>query len=122
MKVTILSHDLSSNAVMRAHRLAEAARTFAQVMLIGPASRTGAAAAITVASTALEQRFGGTLVPHGCVTELFDPARIDRESARRALGFTVPTVLFPGTPRAHKGLVPLAEAVRRIPGARLAIT
>src|SRR2546427_13209512 len=42
MKVTILSHDLSSNAVMRAHRVAEACRTFAEVKLIGPVSRKGA--------------------------------------------------------------------------------
>src|SRR5881296_2430575 len=31
-----------------------------------------AASAITVSSTALQKRFGGTLVPHGCQTELFD--------------------------------------------------
>src|SRR6185295_18946553 len=36
MKITVISHNLSSNAVMRAHRLAEAARTFAEVRLIGP--------------------------------------------------------------------------------------
>ena len=226
MKVTILCHELSSNAVMRAHRLAQAARTFAEVKLIGSVSRkgawpalpqepwirpvrkrrfprfyetflalveaadgdvliavkpflasfgvalvaaerrqvpvvldlddldvalaprsdwaakplmvdlsrpacpiyvslltkaTGAASAITVASTVLQRRFGGTLVPHGCVTELFDPAAIDGESARRTLGFTGPTVLFPGTPRSHKGLEPLAQAVARVPGARLAV-
>src|SRR2546425_12490571 len=41
MKVTILCHELSSNAVMRAHRLAQAARTFAEVKLIGSVSRKG---------------------------------------------------------------------------------
>ncbi len=82
----------------------------------------GAASAITVVSTALQRRFGGTLIPHGCSTELFDPASIDREEARRAFGFTGPTVLFPGTPRPHKGLEPLAQAVARVPGARLAVT
>ena len=83
---------------------------------------TGAASAIMVASTALQRRFGGTVVPHGSDTELFDPVGIDREKARSAFGFSVPTVLFPGTPRSHKGLEPLAEAVRRVPGARLAVT
>ena len=227
MKVTILSHNLSSNAVMRAHRLAQATRTFAEVELVGPVSRygpwtalppepwirsvhkrrfpefydsfielvdaadgdvliavkpflasfgaalvaaerrdvpvvldiddldvalaprsewaanasmadlsrpassvyvslltkaVGAAAAITVSSTALQRRFGGTLIPHGPDTELFDPAGIDREEARRAFGFTGPTVLFPGTPRPHKGLLPLARAVSRVPGVRLAVT
>src|SRR5439155_2883514 len=54
-------------------------------------------------------------------TDLFDPARTDRESARREFGFAGATVLFPGTPRPHKGIEPLALAVSRIPGARLAI-
>src|SRR2546428_7855238 len=227
MKVTILCHELSSNAVMRAHRLAQAARTFAEVELIGSVSRKGAwpalpqepwirpvrkrrfprfyesfiqlveaadgdaliavkphlasfgvalvaaerrevpvvldiddldvalaprsdwaanpvmadlsrpassvyvslltkavsaASAITVSSTALQRRFGGTLIPHGPDTDLFDPAGIDREQARRAFGFTGPTVLFPGTPRPHKGMEPLAQAVSRVPGVRLAVT
>src|SRR3989442_14548843 len=220
MKITVLSHNLSSNAVMRAHRLAQAARTFADVNLIGPVERDGtwaalshepwittvpktrfpefyasfidlveaadgdvliavkphlasfavalvaaerrevpvvldlddldvalaprsdwaanpvmadlsrpassvyvslltkavsAASAITVSSTALQRRFGGTLIPHGPDTDLFDPAGIDREEARRAFGFTGPTVLFAGTPRPHKGLEPLAQAVSRLP-------
>src|SRR2546425_11579151 len=42
MKITILSHNLSSNASMRAHRLAVAARHFAEVTLIGPMESTGA--------------------------------------------------------------------------------
>jgi glycosyltransferase involved in cell wall biosynthesis len=82
---------------------------------------TGAASAITVASTALQKRFGGTLVPHGCPTEQFDPAVIDREAARRQFGFPGPVVLFPGTRRTHKGLKTLARAVAQIPGARLAV-
>ena len=40
MRVTVLSHDLSTNAGRRTHRLAGAARTFADVKLIGPASRS----------------------------------------------------------------------------------
>jgi len=227
MKITILSHNLSSNAAMRAHRLALAARHFAEVTVIGPVKSrgawgplpqekwirpfefrnvpkfyrttleliqaadgdvliaakpylasfgvallagqcrnvpvildfddldsalvppeekdaglqtakllrdpssliylevlsraTGAAAAITVASTALQKRFGGTLVPHGCPTEQFDPAVVDREKARKRFGFTGPVVLFPGTRRTHKGLKPLARSVARVPGARLAV-
>jgi glycosyltransferase involved in cell wall biosynthesis len=82
---------------------------------------TTAASAITVASTALQKRFGGTLVPHGCLTGQFDPAAIDREKARKRFGFSGPVVLFPGTRRTHKGLKPLARSVARIPGARLAV-
>ena len=40
MRVTVLSHDLSTNAGRRTHRLAGAAGTFADVKLIGPASRS----------------------------------------------------------------------------------
>ncbi len=226
MKITILSHNLTSNAVMRAHRLALAARHFAEVTVIGPVKHRGAwsalpqepwiksvesknlpkffetildliaasqgdlvlavkpylasygvgllaaechkiplildiddldvqlapktepdwhkdldsmrdpastvylrvlskataaAAAITVASTRLQSRFGGTLVPHGCPTESMDPSKINRELARQRFGFSGPIVLFPGTRRTHKGLKPLAKAVARIPGARLAV-
>jgi len=227
VKVTVLSHSLSSNAVMRAHRLADAARTFADVELLGPVKDAGAwaglpeepwvkrvrykrfprfftsfahlveaadgdvliavkphlasfgaalvaaerravpvildvddldvafrprsqwaenpwmtdlaqpksalyvslftkavgnAAAITVSSTALQRRFGGTLIPHGCDTNLFDPARVDRDAARYAFGFTGPTVLFAGAPNPHKGLRILAQAVCQLPGVRLAVT
>jgi glycosyltransferase involved in cell wall biosynthesis len=227
MRVTVLSHDLSTNAGRRTHRLAGAARTFADVKLIGPASRShrwldlpgepwihtvrkrrwpdfqasfeelveaadgdvlipvkphiasfavalvaselrgvpvildiddldvalaprsrwaadpamadlsrpkspvfvslltraiGAADAVTVCCQALRERFGGTVVPQPVDTALFDPDRTDRERARRKLGFDGPTVLFPGVPRPHKGLEQLADAVARIPGARLAVT
>jgi len=82
----------------------------------------GAASAITVSSTALRRRFGGTLLPHGSSIEMFNPAAVDRDDARAELGFEGPIVLFPGTPRAHKGLETLARAVASIPGARLAVT
>jgi len=227
VKITILSHNLSSNASMRAHRLALAARHFAEVHLIGPVEPKGlwpalpredwirtvperrfprfheslirlvqhadgdiliackpmlasfgaaliaseergsvpvildlddldiaftprevwkkdssvadlrrpasavylslltkaapAASAITVASNALKRRFGGTLIHHGALVDLFDPTKIDRDSARREFGFDRPTILFAGTPRWHKGLKPLAKAVRRIPDAQLAV-
>ncbi len=82
---------------------------------------TSAASTITVASTALQKRFGGTLIPHGCPVEQFDPAAVDSDAARRRFGFSGPVVLFPGTRRTHKGLKQLAKAVSRIPGAQLAV-
>jgi glycosyltransferase involved in cell wall biosynthesis len=225
MKITILSHNLTSNAAMRAHRLGLAARHFAEVTMLGPVKHRGAwgalprepwikpiefknlpkfyksalelilasdgdliiavkpylasygvgllaaecrdvplildiddldvalapkvapsfdqalkdlrdpvsaiylrvlskatsaASGITVASTSLQARFGGTLVPHGCPVELCDPGAIDRQRARKRFGFDGPVVLFPGTRRTHKGVKPLAKAVARIPGARMA--
>ena len=233
MRITVLSHNLSSNASMRAHRLAAAAATFSDVKLVGPVERhkgrwpalpeeswiravetptkrlrfpefydvfrelegeadgdvligvkpqlasfgtalvagerrqvpvvvdlddldvafkpreawaerpllaelkkpgsavyvslltraVGGANAITVASRALLERFGGILVPHGAVTDAFDPAAVDPTAARRKFGFAAGrTVLFAGTPRSHKGLRILADAVARIRGARLAVT
>lgn len=227
MKVTVISHNISSNAVMRAHRIAKAASAFAEVELIGPVERSGpwpalprepwirtvpkirfpgfhnsflrlvdgadgdvlvaikpklssfgvalvaaqqreravvldvddldeafaprsawaakpsavdlsrpgsmiytallsraagGASAITAASTALQLRFGATLVAHGSDTGCFDPSRVDRACARRKFGFQGPTVLFPGTPRIHKGVAELARAIGRIESARLAVT
>jgi glycosyltransferase involved in cell wall biosynthesis len=80
-----------------------------------------AANAVIASSTALAQRFNGTVVPHSCDAEQFDPARVDAEAARREFKFEGPTVLFVGTPRYHKGLKPLAKAVAAIEGARLAV-
>jgi len=226
MKITILSHNLTSNAVMRAHRLGLAGRLFAEVTVIGPVKHrgtwgalprepwitpvesknlpkfykvavemimasdadvliavkpylasygvallagecrkipvildiddldveltpkvdrtlaenlqdlrdpasaiylrilskaTGAASALTVASTRLQTRFGGTLVPHGCPVERMNPATIDRQQARKRFGFSGLVVVFPGTRRTHKGVKQLARAVARIPTARLAV-
>src|ERR1051326_6086740 len=41
MKITILSHNLTSNAAMRAHRLGLAARHFAEVTVLGPVKHRG---------------------------------------------------------------------------------
>src|SRR5260370_42641065 len=81
----------------------------------------GAASGITVASTRLQARFGGTLVPDGCQIEQFNPAAVNREEARKQFGFRGPVVLFPGRRRTHKGLKPLAKSVAQILGARLAV-
>ncbi len=73
--------------------------------------------AITVASRFLERRFGGTLLPHVRDTEAWDPARFDRAAARRALGLGAErVVMFLGTPRGHKGVDDLVEAVGAIAG------
>jgi glycosyltransferase involved in cell wall biosynthesis len=83
----------------------------------------GRADAITVASRFLERRFGGTLVPHVRDTEAWDPARYDRVEARARLGLRdEPVVMFLGTPRAHKGVDDLVEAVGAVGGgARLVL-
>jgi hypothetical protein len=42
MRITIVSHNLTSNAAMRAHRLGLAARLFADVTMLGPVKHRGA--------------------------------------------------------------------------------
>jgi glycosyltransferase involved in cell wall biosynthesis len=77
----------------------------------------GRADAITVASRFLERRFGGTLIPHVRDTEGWDPARYDRAEARARLGLgRERIVMFLGTPRAHKGVDDLVEAVSLMRG------
>ena len=68
--------------------------------------------AVTVSSRFLAARFGGTLVPHVRDTETWDPSRFDRAASRRCLGLERGrTVMFLGTPRRHKGVDDLVDAV-----------
>jgi glycosyltransferase involved in cell wall biosynthesis len=72
----------------------------------------GRADAVTVASRFLERRFGGTLIPHVRDTDVWDPARHDRDAARARLGAgRRAVVMFLGTPRTYKGVDDLVDAV-----------
>jgi glycosyltransferase involved in cell wall biosynthesis len=83
----------------------------------------GRADAITVASRFLQRRFGGTLLPHARDTEAWDPAHYDRAAARARIGIgDERVVMFLGTPRGHKGVDDLVEAVGLVGGsARLVL-
>jgi glycosyltransferase involved in cell wall biosynthesis len=71
--------------------------------------------ALIVPTRELQRRFGGTLVPHARDTVRFDPACFDADDCRKRLGLSAHRVLlFPGTPRAHKGLEDLLEALERL--------
>jgi glycosyltransferase involved in cell wall biosynthesis len=79
--------------------------------------------AVTVASRFLERRFGGIFLPHARDTEAWDPARYDRAEARarHAVGDRR-IVMFLGTPRGHKGVDDLVEAVGSLgPGVLLVL-
>lgn len=80
---------------------------------------------VTVSNPALEGLYGGTLVPHVRDETVFDPARFDRDAIRARYGFgrRHRVVLFAGTPRRHKGIVRIAQALDRIgnPDYRLCI-
>jgi glycosyltransferase involved in cell wall biosynthesis len=78
--------------------------------------------AITVASRFLQHRFGGTLIPHVRDTEAWDPARYDSTEARARIGVGHErVVMFLGTPRGHKGVDDLVEAVGALGGVRLVL-
>jgi len=67
---------------------------------------------VTVASRFLQERFGGTLIPHVRDTDAWKPGCADPAEGRRRLGLEGKrVVMFLGTPRGYKGLDDLAEAV-----------
>jgi glycosyltransferase involved in cell wall biosynthesis len=73
---------------------------------------TGLADGVTVASRFLQQRFGGTLIPHVRDTDAWKPGAADAAEGRRRLGLSGKRiVMFLGTPRDYKGLEDLAAAV-----------
>jgi glycosyltransferase involved in cell wall biosynthesis len=71
---------------------------------------------VTVSNQFLQERFGGTIIRHARDTARFDPTRFDKLRIREELNLPVEDhiILFAGTPRPHKGLEELAEAVAHI--------
>ena len=70
---------------------------------------------ITVSNGFLQNRFSGTLLYHCRDTSLLDPDKFDRDGAKEKLGVkNKKVVMFLGTPRAHKGVEDLAEAMNKI--------
>ncbi len=69
-----------------------------------------------VSNVALQREFGGTIVPHVRDEHAFDPSLYDKSTSRIKYGIPLnaKVVLFCGTPRHHKGVDVLADAVGRI--------
>lgn len=72
--------------------------------------------AITTVSTFLQHRFGGVMVSHGRDARCFDPALYDATAVRQRYGLPRDKrlLLFLGTPRRHKGIDVLLEALQLI--------
>ena len=71
-----------------------------------------AADGITVASRFLQERFGGTLIPHVRDTDAWQPGCADPTPVRNRLGAgSRRLVMFLGTPRSYKGVEDLCDAV-----------
>ena len=83
---------------------------------------TALADGVTVASRFLQQRFGGTLIPHVRDTDAWKPGGASAAAGRRLLGVgDKRIVMFLGTPRDYKGLDDLAVAVASLGRADVAL-
>lgn len=67
-------------------------------------------------NTALQEKFGGEIIPHVRDENLFNPTLFDRAEVRNKYGYkdSDKVILFLGTPRKHKGFVQIAEALKEI--------
>jgi glycosyltransferase involved in cell wall biosynthesis len=79
-------------------------------------SMAASADAVTVCNPVLQRRFGGTVIRHARDARQFDEARARRDAVRGEFGFAPDdkVVLFLGTPRRHKGVLDVAEALRTL--------
>ncbi|MEM9542902.1 MAG: glycosyltransferase family 4 protein [Cyanobacteria bacterium P01_E01_bin.42] len=67
---------------------------------------------VTVDTQFLQNRYGGTYLPNGKDTHLFNPDRFNPEETRAKYGLSDYRILmFPGTARPHKGLEDAIEAL-----------
>jgi glycosyltransferase involved in cell wall biosynthesis len=74
---------------------------------------TGMADGVSVSNTFLRSKFGGEVVPHVRDESIFDPDQFDADRLRAEFGLPADEFLvtFVGTPRRHKGVHVIAEAV-----------
>lgn len=80
--------------------------------------------AVTADTQFLLNRFGGTYIPNGKDTCLFDPQKYDSQVSRQRYGLAEYRILmFPGAPRPHKGLEDVLIALDQLnePDLRLVI-
>lgn len=80
--------------------------------------------AITVNTTFLQQRYGGTYLPSGKNIHIFDPQPYDAQLCRQNLGLgDYRVIMFPGTVRPHKGVEDVLIALDRLkqPDLRLVV-
>jgi glycosyltransferase involved in cell wall biosynthesis len=82
-----------------------------------------AADGVTVSNYNLQSRFGGIVVRHGRDERQFDPKLHNRAATRAAFGYKPEdrVILFLGTPRPHKGVFSIADALEKVADDRLAL-
>jgi len=75
----------------------------------------GFADSIIVSNRFLQNRFTGCLIPHCRDTTILDPDLFNRQEIKKSLGLEGNRVImFLGTPRAHKGMDDLIQAVENL--------
>ena len=79
-----------------------------------------AADRVTVSNEQLAGVYGGTIAPHARDEQRFDPSLYSRTDARARFGLDDEdrVILFVGTPRPHKGVLELVDALEAIRDAR----
>ena len=71
--------------------------------------------AITIDTQFLQNRFGGTYLPNGKDTDLFNPTKYDPQTSRNKYGLSDYRILmFPGAPRPHKGVEDILIALEKL--------
>lgn len=77
--------------------------------------KVGTVEAVTANTRVMQHKYNAFYLPSAKDTSKFDPNRIDEVAARSALGLSEYKVLmFPGTPRIHKGLEDLLAAIEKL--------
>ncbi len=70
---------------------------------------------ITIHNQFLQKRFGGTYIPNGKDTDLFDPAKYDYQASRIKYNLADYKILmFPGAPRPYKGVEDVLIALDKL--------
>lgn len=71
---------------------------------------------VIVANEFLQDRFGGTIIPHARNPEKFDPGKYDKTAVREEFGLPRDgtLVVFAGTPHQYKGVSDFLAAAERI--------
>lgn len=79
------------------------------------------ACGLTVSNIALQERFGGIIVRHARDEGVFSVDQARRQAVRKEFGLAESdrAIVFVGTPRPHKGIYRVAEALERIADPRL---
>ena len=71
---------------------------------------------ITVSNKELQKKFGGEILPHVRNEDIFKKSLYPRKEIRKIFGYNESdkVILFIGTPRFHKGIIELANAIEKL--------